>query len=175
MILANRALDFVESRCAQIKLRRTGAGALAKASDGLERLKAEAKGGRDCLILQELESLDDAQERDREAKGLFASPVPGSHSALASPPFSRLFIIRANKVSQQAAGLERKEGMRWTGGGTRVGRASGATGLNKIIKRLKEFPRSPDVPGISFPLALCAEYPRGNFEEDSGKRRRDRE
>lgn len=77
----------------------------------LERLKAEARSGRDCLILQELESLDDAlQERDREAKGLFASPVPGSHSALASPPSSRLFIIRANKVSQQAAGLERGRG-----------------------------------------------------------------
>jgi len=30
------------------------------------------------------------------------------------------------------------------------------------------------VPGISFPLALCAEYPRGNFEEDSGARGRER-
>lgn len=123
MTRTNRASDFVGRRCIQIKLR-VGAGALAKVSDGLARLKAGARGGRDCLILQELESLDDAsQERDRKAKGLFASP--GSHSALASPPFSRLFIIRANKVSQQAAGLERRQGVRWTGDrelGARAGR-----------------------------------------------------
>jgi len=31
------------------------------------------------------------------------------------------------------------------------------------------------VPGISFPLALYAEYPRGNFEEDSEERKRERE
>jgi len=36
-------------------------------------------------------------------------------------------------------------------GGSGVGRASGATGLNKIIKRLKEFPRSPTCPGYPFP------------------------
>lgn len=30
------------------------------------------------------------------------------------------------------------------------------------------------MPGISFPLALCAEYPRGNFEEDSGERKEER-
>lgn len=84
--------------------------------DGLGRLEDAGEGGRgggrDRLILQELESPDDAsQERDREGKRPFRlSRARLSFRALASPPFSRLFIIRANKVSQQAAGLERREG-----------------------------------------------------------------
>jgi hypothetical protein len=42
----------------------------------------------------------------------------------------------------------------------------------QTIKRISTF---PDVPGISSPLTLCAEHPRGNFEEDSGKRVKKRE
>lgn len=94
-------------------------------------------------------------ERDRRAKGLSASLARLSFRVLASPPFSRLFIIRANKVSQQAGGLERREGVVGVGEGAR------ATGLNKIIKRLKEFPRSPTCPGyllpaLSVPSTLAA-------------------
>lgn len=41
----------------------------------------------------------------------------------------------------------------------------------QTIKRISTF---PDMPGISFPLTLCAEYPHGNFEEDSGEKEKER-
>lgn len=106
--------------------------------------------------------------RGRESKRPLAFLARLSFRTLASPPFSRLFIIRANKVNQQAGGPERR------GAGEAGERAARERGDRfkqdyQTIKRISTF---PGVPGISSSLTLCAdEHPRGNFEEDPSERR----
>lgn len=111
------------------------------------------------------------REKENEQKASLAFLARLSFRTLASPPFSRLFIIRANKVNQQAGGSER----RGVGGGGEAGeRAARERGDRfkqdyQTIKRISTF---PGVPGISSSLTLCAdEHPRGNFEEDPSERR----
>lgn len=72
--------------------------------------------------------------------------------------------LTGRRVGTREEGSERVRRSR-----TRVGAARDRFKQDyQTIKRISTF---PGVPGISSSFTLCAEHPRGNFEEDPGERR----